>query len=568
MKTTLLCAIAAIAIAITSPSAAQGPPPRLELKLAPHPAATPDEGYIAVEMRMEAPRLAKGEGLVRLPLTLVGVPSARYDGEALQARDDAGLLPLTQDEEPPTPQGVYRRWSVGRATRGDVIVTYRATPRHVTAATNNGPLFDLRAEGQAFLGAGNGFIATPVAPGPWRIRLEWDHSAEPAGAHGVWSMGEGTVETVGPSQLLGFSYYASGPLKRYPEADPHFGLFWMSDPPFDPQVLGEGVRKLYEAMSDFFGEEAGQYRVFMRSNPYVGTGGTGLARSFMFGYHAPSQPTVDDLQGLLSHEIAHTWPSMEGEHGDTAWYSEGNAEFYSLALSWRSGAIGLDRVVETMNERADAYYSNPYRGLTNPEAAKIFWTDPVAQTVPYGRGWMYLLQTDAAVRAATDGAESLDDVVKEMRRRQVAGESYGIADWLRLVGARLGEDEAKAMYDHMVSGGLLIPPEELYAPCLKVVKRPVRVFELGFARASLNDERIVRELDPASEAAKAGLREGDRIAEAKDLNTARKTQDGTVTLVVEREGGRQTITFLPRGAAVEAYGWARDPATPESACRF
>ena len=90
MKTTLLCAIAAIAIAITSPSAAQGPPPRLELKLAPHPAATPDEGYIAVEMRMEAPRLAKGEGLVRLPLTLVGIPSARYDGEALQARDDAG----------------------------------------------------------------------------------------------------------------------------------------------------------------------------------------------------------------------------------------------------------------------------------------------------------------------------------------------------------------------------------------------------------------------------------------------------------------------------------------------
>src|SRR3989344_3124061 len=131
----------------------------------------------------------------------------------------------------------------------------------------------------------------------------------------------------------------------------------------------------------------------------------------MFGYHAPSEPTVDDLEGLLSHEIAHTWPSMEGEHGDTAWYSEGNAEFYSLALSWRSGAIGLDRVVETMNERADAYYSNPYRGLTNPEAAKIFWTDPVAQTVPYGRGWMYLLQTDAAVRAATDGAESLDDVV-------------------------------------------------------------------------------------------------------------------------------------------------------------
>ena len=53
-----------------------------------------------------------------------------------------------------------------------------------------------------------------------------------------------------------------------------------------------------------------------------------------------------------------------------------------------------------------------------------------------------------------------------------------------------------------------------------------------------------------------------------DLNTARKTQDGTITLVVDRDGQSQAITFLPRGPAVEAYGWERDPATPESACRF
>lgn len=29
-----------------------------------------------------------------------------------------------------------------------------------------------------------------------------------------------------------------------------------------------------------------------------------------------------------------------------------------------------------------------------------------------------------------------------------------------------------------------------------------------------------------------------------------------------------TVTFLPRGAPVEGYRWARDPKTPDSACRF
>ncbi|MFT4935997.1 MAG: hypothetical protein ACI9LT_002708, partial [Pseudoalteromonas distincta] len=158
-----------LALALAGPAAAQGgPPPQLDLTL------TPRAEALHVRMRMAAPDLKTGEGLVRLPLSLVGIPTARYDGEALQARDDLGVIPLSQTEEPPTPQGTYRRWVVDRATKGDVIVSYAAPPRAVTAATNNGPLFDLRQEAGGFIGAGVGFLAAPVAPGPWSVRLDWD----------------------------------------------------------------------------------------------------------------------------------------------------------------------------------------------------------------------------------------------------------------------------------------------------------------------------------------------------------------------------------------------------------
>ena len=562
-----LLAVAAV-LAIPLQAQAQTPPPRLEVVLTPQAGGA--DAHMGVSMRMERPGLKVGDGLIRMPLRLVGIPLPDWSNAGLEARDDAGPIPLSASEEPPTPQGVYRRWSAGRATQGDVVITYRAPPRRVTSTTNNGPLFDLREEAGGFAGAGNGFLVAPVAPGPWRIQLSWDLSKAPPGSRGVWSLGEGTVETVGPSQLLQFSYYYAGPLKSYPaQADPSFSFYWLSDPPFDPNELGDKMRALYGSMAKFFDDEGGSYRVFVRQNPFKGTGGTGLARSFMFGYNFDAKPTVDSLQGLLAHEMAHTWPAMEGDHGDTAWYSEGMAEYYSTVLSHRAGAITTERLLATYNERAAAYYSNPYVAYTNPEAAKIFWTDPVAQTVPYGRGWMYLLQTEAAIRKASGGRRSLDDIVKAMHKRQRADQPYGIPAWLELVGAEIGVDAAKAGYDAMVAGRLLVPPADLYAPCLKVERHDVRPFQLGFARASLNDDRVVRDLVPGSAAEKAGVRNGDVIVEASDINEVRKDEALPLTLKLKRaDGSEATVAYAPRGAPVEGWRWTRDPAVPDSACRF
>lgn len=558
-------AIAALAVVHV---AAAAEPPKLDIVLTPH-ATGDDNSHMAVKMTIQAPGLKAGDPLLRLPIRLVGIPTPPWPADAVQARDDRGPVPLTQVEEPPTPQGVYRRWIVGRATAGDVLVSYKAPPRRVTAATNNGPLFDLREEAGGFAGAGNGFLAVPVAAGPFRVRLSWDLSRAPKGSRGVWSLGEGTVEATVPADVLQFSYYYVGPLTSYPaKADPGFDFYWLSDPPFDANELGAKMKALYGGMAQFFGDAGGSYRVFVRQNPFLGTGGTGLARSFMFGYHAPSKPTVDSLQGLLAHEMAHTWPAMQGDHGETAWYSEGMAEYYSTVLSWRAEAISTERLLTTFNERAAAYYSNPYVRFTSPEAAKKFWTDPLAQTVPYGRGWLYLQQTDAAIREASGGKRSLDDLVKEMRRRQDGGQPYGVPAWLELVGREIGADKAKAGYERMTSGDLLVPPARLYAPCLVVEPHPVRPFQLGFARASLNDDRVVNHLEPGSTADRAGIRNGDVIVEAGDLNVVRKDETAELKLTLRRGETTTTVSYLPRGAPVEGYRWVRDPNTPDTACRF
>ena len=101
-----------------------------------------------------------------------------------------------------------------------------------------------------------------------------------------------------------------------------------------------------------------------------------------------------------------------------------------------------------------------------------------------------------------------------------------------------------------------------------VTKRPIRVFQLGFARASLNDERVIRDLEAGSAAERAGVRNGDVVVEASDLNEARKDESTPLRLTLRRGQAQTTVSYLPRGAPVEGYRWVRNPQAPDSACRF
>ncbi|NQE63440.1 hypothetical protein [Caulobacter sp. RHG1] len=560
------CAAVLLALAAGAASAQSGPPPKVEVRLTPHAGAGGDS-YMGVREVLSAPSLTAGQALVRLPSRMVGIPGAELLGEGLTAHDASGPLALTQDLEAPTPQGQYRRWTVGRATVGDVVVSYRAAPRKVTAATNNGPLFDLREEAGGFAGAGVTFLATPAKDQVYNFSLAWDLSQAPAQASGVSSFGDGDATFMGPADRLAFAFYAAGPLHSLP-GKPQVNLYWLSPPPFAAEVLGARVKTLREAMSAFFGDPMTPYRVFVRQNPYAGTGGTALPQSFMFGYRLSDQPTLDSLQSLVSHEMAHGWPSMQGEHGDTAWYSEGAAEYYSMLLSYRAGILPLDQFVKDLNDKFAAYYTNPYLRLSNLEAGKIFWSDPTAQTVPYGRGLLYLIATDSAIRAQSGGKRSVDDIITEMYRRQKAGQPYAAATWLELVGREIGADQAKAAYEAMAAGQVLTPGGR-FDGCLVATPKPMRVFDLGFSRGSLSSaDRLIRDLKPGSQAAQAGLREGDQIIADKGMVEARKTETATLALTIKRDGAEQTLTFLPRGEAVDGLAWSKAPGADAARCKL
>lgn len=546
-----------------SSGAPAAPLPRLTVTLRPQPGVRGEgesggaEGHIDVELVIETPDLPAGAPLLAMPTVIVSIPTARYDGDAVRAEDGVGPLPLVIQDEDPTPSWTMRRWILQRATRGDVRVRFCAHPRRVSRQTVPGPYFDLRAEAGGFLGAGVTFLALPDTGLTYRIRLRWDLGAMPASVRAVSSYGEGDLEFEGKVDRLAYAFYAVGPLRRHPDEEGSaFHLYWLSEPPFDIEAVADYVGRLYDYMADFFRDQEKGYRVIARRNPYPGIGGTALPRSFMFGYDAERPPAAHDLQTLLAHEMVHNWPSLENGIGALAWYNEGTAEFYSLVLPFRAGLLGPEKFLDEINRRAAAYYTNPLRGWSLQEAARIYWVTPLAQRLPYQRGFMYLTAVDAAVRAATGGERGLDDLVLALLERQRRGRPHGVEQWLELVTAELGP-EARDAYEAMMAGKRIAAPAGSPAPGLKPEPIELPEFRLGFDLASLRGEpAVVRGLEPGSNAARAGLREGDEVVDQlPNLGDLLGSPGTPITFTVRRGGKLLEITYQPWGDSVPAYRW-------------
>jgi predicted metalloprotease with PDZ domain len=152
--------------------------------------------------------------------------------------------------------------------------------------------------------------------------------------------------------------------------------------------------------------------------------------------------------------------------------------------------------------------------------------------------------------------------------RARAGEKLSDAAWVDLLGKELGE-EGVAVHQSMMTGGLMLPESDGFGPCFRRTVKQIRQFDLGFDNASLlGDVKIIKGLKPGSEAAKAGLREGDAISYGVALDAVQAEVNRTLSLKVTRDGKIFALTYLPRGEAVDAYQWERIAGVPETSCKY
>jgi predicted metalloprotease with PDZ domain len=424
-------------------------------------------GCLDVTYAIQGLKLIQGDILAQLHLNLASIPACEFSEAGVVAQDRAGDLPLTVSVGTGR-YGPARQWTCGRQTSGPITLRYRVFPREVPETYTSSPYFDLRNEQGGMNGSGAPFMLL-LPEGTYEISLHWELSQLPPGSRGVWCKGEGDVTLTAAQDLLAFSYYAAGAVKTWRPADnDRFEFHWLSEPGFDIVAVAEKVYTLFCFVSAFFDDPAAPFTVFARKDPFKKSGGgTALADSFMFGYSEAALPTPDEIQNLLAHEMVHNWPHLDEPEAYRTWYDEGTAEYYSIVLPYRAGLSTLGEVMEQLQQRANMYYGNPFRSMPSEEAVDLYWKDRRTQRIPYSRGLFYILSVDHAIRAASGGQRSVDNVVLALvKQNRLTGEHPHCSDWLDALSRELGRD-ARPEFEAIHRGELILPDDAWFGGAFK-----------------------------------------------------------------------------------------------------
>nr|WP_231708256.1 peptidase M61 [Sphingomonas populi] len=553
------CMASGIALVLSGGRAASEPPPTLSITLAPD---APDrDGHIraiGLTLVVTGTDTASGAPLVRLPAKANTVVTSADDITGLTASDARGPLALVAKDTPVDDSNTDRVWSADRATAGTVTIRYRVTidPARPPLVA---PQYEMRTESSTVSGAANSFVLLPADATPRQVAIHWNLAKVGRRAIGVSSFGVGDVAPAAPitPDRLGSVYYMAGTPGLY-RAPGFFGA-WQGKPAFAATEVMRWASKLQAFYGSFFGYRPPSFGVFARTNAGNPGSGIGLVDSFAFTFGPTS--TAEQMRTLLAHEMLHAWVnsldgSMDAANGlGAAWFGEGLAVYYQRALPYRAGLIPTAAFLADLNETAGRYYTNAMIATPNADIAAGFWRDTRIRVLPYDRGSLYFASVDAAIRKRSDGRRSLDDIVRAMLAARRRGEAMTLAMWRRMLAAELGQPGIQS-FEAMLAGQTVLPPSNAFGVRFERVKLPLRRWQLGFDPASTTTSpKIVRGLIPGSNAALAGLRNGDRITAAFPQDAPQGDQHATLDLKIERDGKPMVVHYLPRGETVLAWQW-------------
>lgn len=547
---------AALAACLFAASAQAAPAPLMTVLIKPGVLSETAGGKVDVTITVPAMDVAAGAPLFALPTMAPNMPSQQPRIDVAMT-DAEGLVPLG-----PTAASGSQPWTSTRRVHGDVVVRYRLP---IDNARGSGPPINLRIDGDTFSTPGRMLLAIPEVKTPYRVAIRWDVSAMGPGAIGVSGYGDGDVEIpAGPAARLSTTMFMAGDFKREPEvAKGGFSALWGGEPPFDPRPLMQWTGRLHAWMSVFFKDTVEPpYRVVLRSNPQNPGGGVAMTQSFAVGYGPTT--TAEGLKRIFGHEMTHTWTAKE-EMGK--WFNEGNAVYYQGLLPWRAGLITTDQYLADINQTASRYYTNAMRHTPEDQVLAAFWDDTRIRVLPYDRGAMYFAVLNGKIRKASGGKRSLDDLIRTMVVRIKTDQPVSEAIWLDMLRREIGED-GPATHRAMMAGELMLPESDGFGPCFRRTPAKIRQFDMGFDNKSLlGADKTIQGLKPDSEAAKAGVREGDKVISGGASDSIQADVTRTVTLNLTRDGKPLSITYLPRGQTVDAYQWERVVGVSETACR-
>lgn len=230
-------------------------------------------------------------------------------------------------------------------------------------------------------------------------------------------------------------------------------------------------------------------------NLAIGDFGGGLEHRASTVMAMPNTKALD-LITLASHEYFHAWnvkqirPEVLGPFDYTQavrtgnlWFAEGVTDYYADLLAYRSGLLDQRWYLRSLaGNISELQRSNTRKQMTLEDVCRQTWEHSgfdVGDLSYYTKGLVVGAVFDAAIREATQGKKSLDDVMRLMfTRHRLPQPGFG-EDAIRTTINEVAGKDLSDLYEVMLRSTKEVPYERMAGVGLRVVPPNREVLTLG-----------------------------------------------------------------------------------------
>lgn len=549
-----------------------------------HGAAMPDP--ISYTVRFPAPQthsieieaLVPTEGRPEIELMMaVWTPGSYLVREF--ARQVESLAAANEAGEPlPVEKTVKNRWRIGTGGASRVTVRYKLYAREMSVRTNFvDSSFALVNGAATFLTLADGperpHDVRVEPPAQWKVVVS---PLQPVPGEGEPRFRAESFDTLVDSPL----YVGNGRLYRFEVAGkPHVLVNEGEGGVWDGPRSAADAEKIVREQVGFWGSAPYPRYVFL--NLLTGAGG-GLEHKdssvLMTGrWRLRTHEGSRDWLGLVSHELFHAWngkrlrPAELGPfdyerevYTRSLWVVEGFTSYYDDLLVHRAGLLTRKEYLKRLSKTIEGVQTSPSR-LVQPldESSFDAWIKYYRRdenavntaTSYYSKGAVVAFLLDAKIRHATEGARSLDDVLRLAFERFSGERGYTTEDlhgllrevsgtdlgaWLERAVSSTAELDYGEALEHY--GLRFAQDEEEKAAAEREPEEPPAAW-LG-ADTEVQDGRLtVTVVKRGTPAAEAGLNVGDEILA---LGGYRIPPDGLADRLKAYRPGEQSMLLVAR----------------------
>lgn len=309
---------------------------------------------------------------------------------------------------------------------------------------------------------------------------------------------------------------------------------------YDPQRLMADARRIIEAAEALFGELPYRHYTFIVHLTSSGGGGIEHANSASLSYPRwgfSPESSYRRWLSLVAHEFFHLWnvkrirPIELGPFDYTRetptrmlWVAEGFTSYYADRLLLRAGFIGPGRYLERLAQAIAELQNRPGRFIQSVAEAsfdawiKFYRPDENSRNTTvsyYNKGKILAALLDLEIRYRTDGARSLDDVMRylytEFYKKRNTG--YTEEDFRHVCEAVAGSD-LREFFEQYVYGTTEIDYDRfLHHAGLRLERTEIdeRRGYLGIRLRNENGRAVVASVVANTPAYQYGVYVGDEI---------------------------------------------------------